>query len=90
MRPHRLIHDINKPVLNLYFRFIIFINKLDNSMCTPLIIIIKHILMIDTYKHAYVIKYKIEQEVFDVNKYVNNATSLQMARISMIDEKLDS
>ena len=46
--------------------------------------------MIDTYKHAYVIKYKIEQEVLDVNKYVNNATSLQMARISMIDEKLDS
>ena len=43
--------------------------------------------MIDTYKHM--IRYQIEHEFHYVNKYVNNATSLQMAQISLIDEKLD-
>ena len=45
--------------------------------------------MIDTHKN--VIRYyrKIEHEVYYVNKYVNNATFLQMARISLIDEKLN-
>ena len=38
MWPHRLIHAINKPVLNLNFRFEFFIRKLDNSLCTSLII----------------------------------------------------
>ena len=42
--------------------------------------------MIDT--HKIVIKYKIEQKIHYVNKYVNNLTSLQMARISLIDENL--
>ena len=87
MRPYRLIHDMNKPVLNLYFQFEFFIGTLDNSLCTPLIIRIKRILMIDTYKK--VIRYKIEHVLY-VNKYVNNTISLQMARISLIDEKLDS
>ena len=36
-----------------------------------------------------VIRYKIKHEVRYVNKYVDNATSLQMARISLIDEKTD-
>ena len=27
---HRVIHAINKPVINLYFRFELFIRKLDN------------------------------------------------------------
>ena len=44
--------------------------------------------MIDTYKN--VIRYKIKHEVLYVNKYVNNATSLQMAQISLIDQKLNS
>ena len=43
--------------------------------------------MIDT--HNNVIRYYIEHELHYVNKYVNNPTSLQMARISLIDEKLD-
>ena len=50
MRPQRLIHDINKPVLNLYFRFQFFIRKLDNSLSTLLIIRLKRILMIDKKK----------------------------------------
>ena len=50
MWPHGLIHDINKHVLNLYFRFEFVIGKLDNSLCTSLIIGLKRILMSDTYK----------------------------------------
>ena len=50
MWPQRLLHDINKPVLNLYFRFEFFIRRLDNSLCTSLIIELKRILMIDTHK----------------------------------------
>ena len=42
----------NKPVLNLYFRFEFFIRKLDNSLCTSLIIRFKRILMIDTHKNV--------------------------------------
>ena len=42
--------------------------------------------MIDTHKN--VIGYKIEYELHYLNKYVNNPTFLQMARISLIDEKL--
>ena len=42
--------------------------------------------MIDT--HKYVIRFLIEQELHNVNKYVNNPTSLQMAWVSLIDEKL--
>ena len=54
MWPHRLIHDIhvNKPVLNLYFRFEFFIRKLDSSLCTSLIIGLKRILMIDADKNV--------------------------------------
>ena len=55
-------------------------------MCTLLIIRLKRILMIDT--HKIVIKYKIEHKIHYVNKYINNLTSLQMARISLIDENL--
>ena len=43
--------------------------------------------MVDTHKS--VIRYYIEHELHNVNKYVNNPTSLQMAQISLIDEKLD-
>ena len=88
MRPHRLIHDINKPVLNLYFRFEFFIRKLDNSLYTSLIIRLTCILMINIHKN--VIRYKKENELHYVNKYVNNVTSLQMVQISLINEKLDS
>ena len=52
MWPHQFIHDINKPVLNLYFQFEFFIRKLDNSLCTSLIIRLKRILMIDTNKNV--------------------------------------
>ena len=52
MWPRRLNHDINKPDLNLYFRFEFFIRKLDNSLCTSGIIGLKRILMIDTYKNV--------------------------------------
>ena len=41
--------------------------------------------MIDTHKN--VIRYYVQHELHYVNKYVNNPTSLQMARISLIDEK---
>ena len=54
MRPHRLIRDVNKPVLNLYFRFDFFIRKLNNSLCTLLIIRLKRILIIDTHKNVIV------------------------------------
>ena len=47
MQPHRLIHDVNKPVLNLYFVYEFFIRKLNNSLYTSLII---SFLMIDTHK----------------------------------------
>ena len=43
--------------------------------------------MIDTQKN--VIRYWIEHELHYVYKYVNNPTSLQIAQISLIDEKLD-
>ena len=43
--------------------------------------------MIDTHKN--VIRYQKEHELHYVNKYVNNPTSLHMARISLIEEKLD-
>ena len=52
MWPHRLIHDINKPVLNGTFGLSFFIRKLDNSLCTSLIIGSKRILMIDTHKNV--------------------------------------
>ena len=71
----------------MYFRFEFFISKLDNSFCTSLIIGLKRILMIDTHKN--IIRHSIQHELHYVNKYVNNPTSLQMARISLIDEKLD-
>ena len=66
MLPHRLIHDINKSVLNLYLRFEFFIRKLDNSLCTSLIIRLKRIFMIDTHKN--VIRYYKEHELH----YLNN------------------
>ena len=87
MWTHRLIHEINKPVFNVYFRFKFFIRELDNSLCTSLIIRLKRILMTDTHKN--VIRYKIQHEIYYVNKYINNPTSLQMAQISLINEKLD-
>ena len=86
MRLQRLIYNINKLVLNLYFGFKVFIRKLEKSLCTSLIVRIKSILMIDMHKN--VIRYQIEHG-FYVNKNVNNATSLLMARISLIDEKRD-
>ena len=43
--------------------------------------------MIDAHKN--VKRYQIEHELHPVNKYVNNPTYLQMARISLIEEKLD-
>ena len=52
MWPDRFIHDINKPVLNLYFQFEFFIRKLDNSLCTSPIIRLKRILMLDTNKNV--------------------------------------
>ena len=52
MWPHRLIHAINKSVLNLYFWFEFFIRKLDNSSCTSLIIRLTCILMIDIHKNV--------------------------------------
>ena len=52
MWPHRLIHAINKPVLNLYFRFEFFIRKLDNSLCTSLIIRLTCILIINIHKNV--------------------------------------
>ena len=39
--------------------------------------------------HKKVIRYEIEHELHYVNKYGNKPTSLQMARISLIDERLD-
>ena len=39
--------------------------------------------------HINMIRYYIEHRFCNLNKNVNNATSLQMAQISMIDEKLD-
>ena len=48
--------------------------------------------MIDIHKN--VIRYKIEHGLrlmtIYVTKYVNKATSMQMVRISLINEKLDS
>ena len=52
MLPHRFIYGIINPVFNLYFRFELFIRKLDNSLCISLIIILKRISMIDTHKHV--------------------------------------
>ena len=52
MRPHRLIYNINNPILTLYFRFEFFIRKLDKSLCTSLIIRLTCILMIDTHKNV--------------------------------------
>ena len=52
MWPYRLINDINKLVLNLYFRFQIFILKHDKSLRTSLIIIIKGIIMIEMHKNV--------------------------------------
>ena len=43
--------------------------------------------MIDMHKN--VIRFWIEYGLRYVNKNVNNATSLQMARISLIDEKIE-
>ena len=42
--------------------------------------------MID--KHKNVFRYYIQHELHYVNIYVNNPTSLQMARIALIEEKL--
>ena len=42
--------DRNIPVLNLYIQFQFFICKLDKSLCTPLIIWIKHILTFNLLK----------------------------------------
>ena len=43
--------------------------------------------MID--RHKKVIRYWIQHELHYENKYENDPTSLKMARISLIDEKLD-
>ena len=43
--------------------------------------------MIDTHKD--VIRCNIQHELHYISKYVNNPTSLQMARISFMDEKYD-
>ena len=61
MRPNRLFHDINEPS-----SICIFIRKLDNSLCTSLIIRFKRILNIDTHKN--VIRYYIQHELHYVNK----------------------
>ena len=44
--------------------------------------------MIDTHKNV-ITRYKLQHELHYVNKYVNNPTSLQMVRISLMDKKLD-
>ena len=44
--------------------------------------------MIDTHKNV-ITGHKIQHELHYVNKYVNNPTSLQMVRISLMDKKLD-
>ena len=66
---------------NCTFGFIFFICKLDKSLCTSL-----GYLMIEIHKN--VIRYKWEHGLCNVNKNVNNAASLQMARFSLIDENL--
>ena len=85
MWPHRLIHDINKPVLNLYFQFEFFIRKLDYSLCTSLIIGLKRIIMIDTHKHVIKI---LGTTRTSLCKQICKQP-FQMARISLKDEKLD-
>ena len=49
MRPRRIIHDVNKPVL---MQFVLFMRKLDKSLSTSLLIRIKSILMIDIHKNV--------------------------------------
>ena len=55
MLPHRFIYGIINPVFNLYFRFELFIRKLDNSLCISRIIRLNRISMIDTHKTCYYI-----------------------------------
>ena len=52
MQSHPLIHNINKLVLHLNFRFQVSIRRLHNSLCTPLITCIrmKRFLMIEMLK----------------------------------------
>ena len=71
MQSHRLIHDINKLVLNMYFQFKFFIPKLNKFLCTSLIIRVKSFLMIEMHKNM--IRYKIECRLCYVNNNVNNA-----------------
>ena len=62
--------------------------KLDKSLCILLYIrIMISILFIKINKN--VIRYKIEHRLRYINKYVHDATSLQMGRIAIIDKKLD-
>ena len=51
MQPHWLIHDINKPVLNLYFQLEFFIRKLDNIFVHITYYQIKTYPIIDTHKN---------------------------------------
>ena len=50
MWTQRLIHEINKPVLNVYFRFEFFIRELDNSLSRSLIVRFKRILIVTCYR----------------------------------------
>ena len=65
--PHRLTHDINKPVLNLFFRFQFFIRKLDKPLCTSVIVKIKNY-PIDILKNVFGYYNRIKEGVRYVNK----------------------
>ena len=67
--PHRLTHDINKPVLNLFFRFQFFIRKLDKPLCTSVIVKIKNY-PIDILKNVFGYYNRIKEGVRYVNKIV--------------------
>ena len=83
MRPRRLIHDIKKPVLNLYFRFEFFIRKLDHSLCTSLITRLKRI----PQKCDYILD---RTRTSLCKQLCKQPGFLQITRISLLDEKLDS
>ena len=66
MRPHRLIHDMNKLVLDLYFPICTFgfsfstVNSINLCSHHLIIIRIKNITMIDLHKN--VIRYEIDTD----------------------------
>lgn len=86
IRPQRLIHDVYKPALVLSFWFL-WVNLI--NLCAYILLIIRIKVPLELIYTKCVLTSDITRTFHVKKNHVSKATSLRMARISLIEEKLN-